>query len=77
MDVKQVVKDVLVNELKVKPEELKDDVSLQESISVDSTEMVDVVLALEKAAGVKLETSEVTKYCTINEIEGIIKSKKD
>ena len=73
MDIKQVIKEVLVNELKVKPEELKDDVSLQESINVDSTEMVDVVLALEKAAGVKLATSEVTKYCTINEIETVIR----
>ncbi len=75
MDVKAKIKDVLVNLLKVKPQELKDDINLQSSIGVDSTEMVETVIALEKAFAVKLSPKEITKFSTINEIEKNIQSK--
>jgi acyl carrier protein len=75
MDTKIKIKDVLVRILKVKPEELKDDISLQDSISVDSTEMVESVIALEKAFGMKLSVKEITKFSTLNEIDKIIQSK--
>ncbi|MDD2679714.1 MAG: acyl carrier protein [Candidatus Omnitrophica bacterium] len=75
METKQKIKEVLVNLLKVKPEELKDSVALQESIGVDSTEMVESVIALEKAFGVKLSPKEITKSSSIDEIEKIIQAK--
>ncbi|MFH1441673.1 MAG: acyl carrier protein [Candidatus Omnitrophota bacterium] len=75
MDIKQKIKLVLVNLLKVKLEEIKDDVKLIDGIGVDSTEMVETVIALEKAFGVKLSPKEITKFSTINEIEGVIKPK--
>jgi acyl carrier protein len=75
MDTKEKIKDVLVNLLKVKPQELKDDVKLYDSIGVDSTEMVETVIALEKAFGTKLSPKEITKFSTINEIEAVIASK--
>jgi acyl carrier protein len=75
MDTKAKIKEVLVNLLKVKAEELKDDLTLQESIGVDSTEMVESVIALEKAFGVKLSPKEITKSSSINDIEKIISSK--
>ena len=72
---KDKVKQVLANLLKVKIEELKDDVSLQNSIGVDSTEMVESVIALEKSFGVKLNIKEITKNSTINDIANNIQSK--
>ena len=75
MELKTKIKDTLVNLLKVKPEELKDDVSLQDSIGVDSTEMVESVIALEKAFSIKLSPKEITKYSSINDIEKVILSK--
>ncbi|MDD3087256.1 MAG: acyl carrier protein [Candidatus Omnitrophica bacterium] len=75
MDTKLKIKEVLVDLLKVKPEELKDDLSLQDSIGVDSTEMVESVIALEKAFGVKLNPKEITKSSNINDIEKVILSK--
>jgi acyl carrier protein len=75
MDTKTKIKDVLVNLLKVKPDELKDDAKLYDSIGVDSTEMVETVIALEKAFGAKLSPKEITKFSTINEIEQVILSK--
>ncbi len=75
MDTKAKIKEVLVNLLKVKADELKDELSLQDSISVDSTEMVESVIALEKAFNIKLSPKEITKYSSINDIEKVILSK--
>jgi len=75
MEAKEKVKDVLVKLLKVKPEELKDDVKLYDSIGVDSTEMVEALIALEKAFNTKLNSKEITKFSTINDIEKVIQSK--
>jgi len=75
MDTKTKTKEVLSNLLKVKIEELKDDISLINSIGVDSTEMVESVIALEKSFGVKLNPKEITKNSTINDIANDIQSK--
>ncbi|MDD5568479.1 MAG: acyl carrier protein [Candidatus Omnitrophica bacterium] len=75
MQTKEKIKNVLVSLLKVKPEELKDGVSLEESIGVDSTEMVESVIALEKAFGVKLSPKEIAKSSSIDDIAKIINSK--
>jgi acyl carrier protein len=75
METKAKIKEVLVNLLKVKPEELKDEINLQDSIGIDSTEMVETVIALEKTFGVKLSPKEITKFSTINDIEENIQSK--
>ncbi|MDD5119967.1 MAG: acyl carrier protein [Candidatus Omnitrophica bacterium] len=75
MDTKSKTKEVLSSLLKVKIDELKDDVSLINSIGVDSTEMVESVIALEKSFGVKLSPKEITKNSTINDIAENIQSK--
>ena len=75
MDTKAKTKEVLSNLLKVKIDELKDDISLINCIGVDSTEMVESVIALEKSFGVKLSPKEITKNSTINDIADNIQSK--
>lgn len=75
MEAKEKIKDVLVKLLKVRPEELKDDVKLYDGIGVDSTEMVEAVIALEKTFNTKISPKEITKLSTINDIEKVIQSK--
>ncbi len=75
MDIKTKVKETLASLLKIKIEELKDGESLSSSIGVDSTEMVESVIALEKEFGVKLDVKEVTKNSTIEEIASSIQCK--
>ncbi|MHB8155607.1 MAG: acyl carrier protein [Candidatus Omnitrophota bacterium] len=75
MDTKTRIKQDLSNLLKVKIEELKDEVSLINSIGVDSTEMVEIVIALEKVFTVKLSPKEITKNSTINDIVSNIQLK--
>ncbi|MBL7070379.1 MAG: acyl carrier protein [Candidatus Omnitrophica bacterium] len=75
METKDRIKQVFVNLLKIKPEELKDDINLVDGIGVDSTEMVEAVIALEKEFNTKLDPKVITKNSTINEITNVIQSK--
>lgn len=75
METRNRIKDVLAKLLRVRPEELKDELTLENSISVDSTEMVEAAIALEKAFNVKLSPKEINKFSTLNDIEKIIQSK--
>jgi len=76
MATKDKVKDVIVHLLKVKPEEVKEGQSLEQSLGVDSTEMVEVCIALQKEFGIQIAEKEVAKQHTIDEIARVIDSKK-
>jgi acyl carrier protein len=76
MDTKSKVKGVIVHLLKVRPEELKDGQSLEQCLGVDSTEMVEVCIALQKEFGVKLEEKEVAKQHSLDHIAKVIDTKK-
>jgi len=75
MDVKQQIKDTIVSLLKIRPEELKDGVSLENSLGVDSTEMVEMIIALGKSFNVKIGEKEISKSSTLEDIENVVKSK--
>ncbi len=76
MALKDEVLDVISNTLDVGKDELKEGQKLYDSIGVDSTEMVEVVVSLNKHFGIKIETSEVTKFSTVNDIVGVVEKKK-
>jgi len=76
MGTKEQVKDIIVKLLKVRPEELKDGMTLEQSLGVDSTEMVEVCIALQKAFGVQIQEKEVGKTNTLDQIAGVIDSKR-
>jgi len=76
MDTKAKVKDVIIKLLKVRPDELKDGQSLEQSLGVDSTEMVEVCIALQKEFGVHLAEKEVGKQHSIDQIAKVLETKK-
>lgn len=76
MSLKEEVLDLICQTLDVKKEEVKDNDKLYDSIGVDSTEMVEVVVSLNKKFDVKIETNEITKFSTPQEIVDIVEKKK-
>ncbi|MCM8800277.1 MAG: acyl carrier protein [Candidatus Omnitrophica bacterium] len=74
---KDEVLNVVAKVLNVKPQELIEDKTLYESVGVDSTEMVELVIALSKHFKVKLETKEITKFSTPQKIVEVINSKQN
>ena len=75
MELVERVKDVFVKVLKVKPEEIDVAAQLYTNLGCDSTEMVEIAVALEKTFGVDLADNEIKKTHAINEIAEILKAK--
>jgi acyl carrier protein len=76
MSAEQDVKDIIAKTLNVGMEKIKLDEKLIDSLGVDSTEMVDLVVALEKKFGVKFEAKQVTKFSTPSQIIILVEGKK-
>ena len=76
MDLKQEVLELVSNTLDVGKEEIKDGQALYDSIGVDSTEMVELVVSLNKHFGIKIGNDEVTKSSTPEAIVEVIASKR-
>lgn len=77
MNLKEEVKKVIADTLDVKEDEVGEGKNLYESIGIDSTEMVEVTVALGKHFGVKFENNEITKSSTPEDIVKCIEEKKD
>ena len=76
MDLGTEVSEVICKTLSLKKEEMVESKRLYDTAGVDSTEMVELIVALSNHFGIKLETNEITKFSTPQEIAGIIKNKK-
>lgn len=76
MGLKEEVAELISKTLDIEKSEIKDSQQLYDSVGVDSTEMVELVVTFNKHFGIKLETNEITKFSTLNEIVGVIEKKK-
>jgi len=75
MSVEQGVREIIIEILSVQPEEIKMDEKLSDSLGVDSTEMVNVILSLEKKFGVHVYDKQITKFSSLRDIIAVIESK--
>jgi acyl carrier protein len=76
MSVEQGIQEVIIEILSVQPEEIKMDEKLSDSLGVDSTEMVNVILALEKKFGLRIDDKQITKHSSVRDIITVIESKR-
>ena len=76
MAVEQTIKQVFQKVLDVKPDEIEPNEKLDESLDVDSTEMVEIAVGIKKALNVPIGDNELKKTHTFNEIVAIIAAKQ-
>jgi acyl carrier protein len=76
MSVEPGVRELIIEILSVQPEQIKMDEKLSNSLGVDSTEMVNVILALEKKFGVRIDDKQITKNSSVRDIITVIESKR-
>ena len=71
----QRVKNIFKKVLDIKPEEIKPDAKLDQSLGIDSTEMVEIAVGLKKEFGIAIADNELKKTHSLSEIVNILKSK--
>lgn len=76
MAVEQKVKEILKKVLDIKESEIVPGAKLDESLGIDSTEMVEIAVGIKKALNVPIGDNELKKTHTFNEIVAIITAKK-
>ena len=64
-----------MQEFNPKPEEIKPEETLDSSLGIDSTEMVEISVGIKKELGVELGDGELKKTMTFNEIVEVLKGK--
>jgi acyl carrier protein len=74
-DLENKLKGILKKVLDIKEEEIVPGAKLDESLGIDSTEMVEISVAIKKELGVQLKDSELKKSHSLNEIAAILKTK--
>lgn len=61
------VKDIIVKQLGVKPEEVTDDASFTDDLGADSLDLVEVVMALEEEFGAQIPDEDAEKIKTVGD----------
>ena len=69
------VKAILQKVLDIQPNEIVAGAKLDESLGIDSTEMVEISVVIKKQLGIQLKDNELKKSHSFNEIVGILNSK--
>ena len=74
-NIEQRVKDLLVNSFDMEPDEVTLTANLKGNLGMDSTEVVELVLALEKEFDVKLGDREVTNKHYVADVVKVVEDK--
>ncbi len=74
-DLENKVKAIFKKVLDIKESEIIPGAKLDESLGLDSTEMVEISVVIKKELGVSLKDNELKKTHSFNEIISILKSK--
>lgn len=74
-DLENKVKNIFKKVLDIQEDEIVPGAKLDESLGIDSTEMVEISVVIKKELGISLKDSELKKTQSFNEIIGILKSK--
>ena len=74
MSLEEKVKGVFKDVLDIGPEEIKENEKLDVCLGIDSTEMVEMTVALKRAFNLTIPNNQFKKTQTFNEIVAFIKS---
>lgn len=75
MSVEKKVKDIFNRVLDISPDEIKPEARLDQSLGIDSTEMVEISVAIRKELGIPLKDNEIKKTQSLKEIVSLLESK--
>ena len=75
MLVEDALKEILIEKIEIDPGEFRPEAKLADDFGVDSTELVDIILSLEKKLGIKIPVGTLNKNFSITEIVETLQEK--
>lgn len=75
MSLFEQVKEVVVEQLGVKPDEVRPETSLVNDLGVDSLDAVELILALEEEFGIEIPDADAEAMATIDDMVKFIEKK--
>ena len=69
------IKEVVVEQLSVSADEVKDDAKFVEDLGADSLDVVELVMALEEKFDIEIPDDEAEKIQTLNDVGAYVESK--
>ncbi len=76
-DIESKLKAIFKKVLDIKESEIVPGAKLDESLGIDSTEMVEISVVIKKELGVSIKDNELKKTHSFNDIVGILRTKKN
>jgi len=73
--IKEKVKDIIVEQLGVNPEQVTDEASFIEDLGADSLDIVELVMAFEEEFGVEVPDEDAEKLQTVGDVIKYIEEK--
>jgi acyl carrier protein len=71
-EVIKIINDFLIDEFELEPEQIKMDTSLREELEIESLDLVDIIVLIEREFGFKVDPQEIIKVTTIRELYDFI-----
>ena len=75
MSVKAKVKDIIVEQLGVDPERVKEDAKFIEDLGADSLDIVELVMAMEEEFDIEIPDEDAEKLKSVNDVQSYLVSK--
>ncbi len=75
MSIEQKVKELVVEQLGVSPDEVKPESSFVESLGADSLDLTELIMAMEEEFDIEIDDEDAQKIATVQDAITYIKSK--
>jgi len=77
MDLFEEIKQIVIEQLGVKPEEVKPTASFKDDLGADSLDAVELIMALEEKFGIEISDIDAEMMLTVNDVIKYIEEKVD
>ena len=72
----ETLKNVLVEELQLDPEEITPDAELANDLGINSIELADLVMLCEDKFEIEIEDDDIHKFITVNDVVTYLEAQK-
>lgn len=72
----EMLKNILVEELQLDPEEISPESELANDLGINSIELADLVMLCEDKFGIEIEDDDIHKFVTINDVVAYLEAQQ-